>query len=977
MKMQSSIEKNESEHVSIPSSSIQLNSRAFADSSIPVQAKLTIGQPNDKYEQEADRVAAEVVQKLHAPQTNDSQVQAQATGKKKEIQRRPSLQRKAQAPTGEANAGLESSIKQARGGGQPLDETLQTKMGAAMGADFSGVRIHTDSRSDMLNQSIQAKAFTTGQDVFFKQGEYNPGSKSGQELIAHELTHVVQQGSSPTSIQRATATAVITPQEQNAITLMKAFKGKTNAGMFASRGENLEVIDRWIATYLKSNNPDHRKEVQGACKTWLTVHGETDNPKDASSVKKRRPGILELHNVLKALDPPQQSSQPQGGPQEEEEGESSTAEMVGTTAGTAANFSGSAGDFDDANGTKVGDEIGADFVDGANAFVGVSSMIGGYQKFDKRKGLSQDNVEGATQIVEGGGKTAQGVMAVTKGIGGDKLASVGELGGAIGDGTEAVGGFVKIGIAANNLRKDWKESSRGEKFEQSLDLAESVAATAQGGIKTGLGVVKTVGAFSGQEAAAQTLTGLGSAAAIAGVVTGAIQIIQGGFQIYQGLAAKGDIKAAEQKQQELVQTIAQQQKDIDLKLQDSGQRISDIDARTTYLNQRILYLEQRFTELDNTIQLRKQDTPRPHLARRHAAELSDLRQQRENRYQEKQQRNLEKQRLKTEKQELQALPALKQQLNATETQLKALVEKYEPAMKGMKQVANHRMANGAMKAAGGGLAVVSSALVLSGVGAPIAIAIGVLSGILALSFAGLNLARSSKANDLMNTAKRLDDNGKPKGNADLEPPSYREMEKRIYKCYYNHMPDVLNDTSPPGLKTKTIGDNVFTQIKHFAWEDKKSRVDESQKLDLDDPQKSKTLNEDILKNKWIRVKVGNKVTKHEKPSGFNRFNYTISASAHSSKQAVQASKEDVADALLGMGFQSFVNGSFIDSDIKAIGGSTKDEVEKHTLKSLFSAASITGARWEKWLQECNATTPRPTPEGLQKLMKKKIVDHIK
>ena len=65
-----------------------------------------------------------------------------------------------------------------------------------MGADFSGVRVHTDTQSDQLNRSIQAKAFTTGQDVFFRSGEYNPGSKGGQELIAHELTHVVQQNGS-------------------------------------------------------------------------------------------------------------------------------------------------------------------------------------------------------------------------------------------------------------------------------------------------------------------------------------------------------------------------------------------------------------------------------------------------------------------------------------------------------------------------------------------------------------------------------------------------------------------------------------------------------------------------------------------------------------------------------------------------------------------------------------------------------------
>ncbi|WP_072620747.1 DUF4157 domain-containing protein [Spirulina major] len=88
---------------------------------------------------------------------------------------------------------VESDIHRARGGGQTLDPNLQRSMGQAMGADFSHVKVHTDRTSDNLNHALQAKAFTTGSDVFFRQGEYNPSSKGGQELIAHELTHVVQQ----------------------------------------------------------------------------------------------------------------------------------------------------------------------------------------------------------------------------------------------------------------------------------------------------------------------------------------------------------------------------------------------------------------------------------------------------------------------------------------------------------------------------------------------------------------------------------------------------------------------------------------------------------------------------------------------------------------------------------------------------------------------------------------------------------------
>jgi hypothetical protein len=94
---------------------------------------------------------------------------------------------------GDASTDLESTITSARGSGQPLDPGLQRQMGQAMGADFRGVTVHTDATADRLNQSIQAKAFTTGKDIFFRSGAYNPGSLEGQELIAHELTHVVQQ----------------------------------------------------------------------------------------------------------------------------------------------------------------------------------------------------------------------------------------------------------------------------------------------------------------------------------------------------------------------------------------------------------------------------------------------------------------------------------------------------------------------------------------------------------------------------------------------------------------------------------------------------------------------------------------------------------------------------------------------------------------------------------------------------------------
>lgn len=109
-------------------------------------------------------------------------------------------------------------INQARGRGQPLDEDVQTQMESRLGYDFSQVRVHTSPEADSLNHTLQAKAFTTGQDVFFRAGEYQPHTDSGKELIAHELTHVVQQstGQVPASGSGMTVRPADDPFEREA-----------------------------------------------------------------------------------------------------------------------------------------------------------------------------------------------------------------------------------------------------------------------------------------------------------------------------------------------------------------------------------------------------------------------------------------------------------------------------------------------------------------------------------------------------------------------------------------------------------------------------------------------------------------------------------------------------------------------------------------------------------------------------------------
>jgi hypothetical protein len=95
---------------------------------------------------------------------------------------------------GDAAPEFESSVQTAAGKGNPLPESVRTEMEAAFGRDFGGVRVHADGQANALNRQVQALAFTTGPDIFFREGQYAPGSATGKEVLAHELTHVVQQG---------------------------------------------------------------------------------------------------------------------------------------------------------------------------------------------------------------------------------------------------------------------------------------------------------------------------------------------------------------------------------------------------------------------------------------------------------------------------------------------------------------------------------------------------------------------------------------------------------------------------------------------------------------------------------------------------------------------------------------------------------------------------------------------------------------
>jgi hypothetical protein len=221
---------------------------------LPIQPKLKVGRPGGRYEQEADRLAEQVMH-LTSPATISSPVQqvpaigriqpelgeplqrqsaaaeeekkkvAQEAAQKAEQKKQQAEKEKlaaeekaiqadkdkydkekkkkeddevqTQAQPGQVppvTPALENYLNTRRGGGQPLPKPTRTFMESRFHHDFSKVRVHTDPHA---TQALNARAFTRSHDIFFNPAQYQPEAPAGKRLLAHELTHVVQQGAAP------------------------------------------------------------------------------------------------------------------------------------------------------------------------------------------------------------------------------------------------------------------------------------------------------------------------------------------------------------------------------------------------------------------------------------------------------------------------------------------------------------------------------------------------------------------------------------------------------------------------------------------------------------------------------------------------------------------------------------------------------------------------------------------------------------
>lgn len=239
-----------------------------------IQAKLNISRPDDPQEKEADEVAGQVMRmpdpaavteknedegmvstKLSADRIQRAEMfESALSPEEQEEQDSSGIQRKAESGTGSIlihrsgrapPAGLmnfERDLSASKGNGSPMSGSTLEFMQSRFNADFSGVRIHTGGYADSMSRAVNAQAFTHGSDIYFSAGKYSPHTEAGGTLLAHELTHTIQQGAvkpgrsaghTAGTVQRSETIMRVpagpVPQLTAAVEKAKSKEGKVNA----------------------------------------------------------------------------------------------------------------------------------------------------------------------------------------------------------------------------------------------------------------------------------------------------------------------------------------------------------------------------------------------------------------------------------------------------------------------------------------------------------------------------------------------------------------------------------------------------------------------------------------------------------------------------------------------------------------------------------------------------------------------------
>jgi hypothetical protein len=560
-----------------------------------------------------------------------------------------------------------------------------------------------------------------------------------------------------------------------------------------------------------------------------------------------------------------------------------------------------------------------DVGEGVNVGLGAINIHGAVKKLkegEKVEALAQ-GLEGVGQISHGGAKLAKGIALLKEGSSASGGFSadwtrVGDVGAAVGDGLATISKLISIFKTIDDALIKNKEEG-GLTGEEIVDViaetGENVAGYFQSGMNTGKDILKAATDVGASNPAIQAeIAQFAQISAVLGIITGSIQIIHGGVTLGRAHFKKGEIQETKEA---VTGTL--------FKLE--GEEIPNIMAT---IHRNAVYLERAASMgpiPEDSMEIAQDNI------RKIATKLAEL--------------------------------------QGAYVELDVFYNENVPAMDDMQKIQSRNMEKAGLKMAQGSTAVVSSALLLSGVLAPIAVGVAAIGGILTLGNIGVQWRRGAAAERARTVASKLNDTGEPTGVVEPEYPDYRVMENRIFKNYYKNLKWTLENQNFPGLtKEESL------EVKRFGWSDKKDRIKSKDHFDIESVNDVDAVSNPAKREKWIQVVNKGKVTHKEKPKRIVKASAKITASPHKSKASMEASATVIAEALYRLGMGSYSDGEFIACKIipvKIEEGVNMEQIKDQTSTMLLKTAGITGKRWEAWLE---------TTKGDKAKMKENIIKQV-
>ena len=452
-----------------------------------VQLKLAVGSTDDPAEREADAVAEQVVSRIRRGITEHGDPQST------DVRRSPAGRIRRNAVVGHSGGAVdtdtEQRIQRRRGGGEPLPDDVAADMSAGFGTDLSHVRLHTGTEATDLNNRLQARAFTVGSDVFLRDSA-SLRSGAGQELLAHELTHVVQQSGGHEVARRLV--------EAMSVHEIKLFE-KNAAG-------KMDPVKEGSGTKGKQKrHPAGPVKLKG---TPVVVEGvKYYQLADAAHY------VLEENVQIGELEA-----------------------EAGSARKTATNL---LGDYDSANevGVKFSDDLGKaieksggtpsdEMGKSADSF----NILGGLAQFasaiTSEKEFKSDYVAAGLDLVEGGAKVTAGAAGLAEKTGPKDAAKgnkqISDASGAIGDVAGGLKSTLDAFLKAFGLYKEWSKKSASEKAKEGFGAIQDALKAAQSGVKAAKGFTD---AWGGAGPAATAVPGLGVAIAACELIVRGVALL--------------------------------------------------------------------------------------------------------------------------------------------------------------------------------------------------------------------------------------------------------------------------------------------------------------------------------------------------------------------------------------------------------------------------------------------------------------------